>query len=318
MKIKPFLLVALSVSIGLVVLLLIRSQSTGGDIIIIKYATHPALNELEDSFTTNMFAFAASNKLTIKHWNAGGSRQKAKQLAESATTSQAKLLVALATPAAQAVNDTPSAIPLLYGAVADPKGSDLTKSTRSTGIQNAGSNIVFAALSFLKAAFPGISNVGTIYNPNEPNSIYVQKIITEQASLHGIRIHQRRVTSVNQLKSTAEDLLSQVDALYCANDNLVNLGAASVSAAAKESHKPFVIGELSARVYGPTAAIGVDYTSMGEQMALMAKEMLETGKLPTNPHRPPPVAYVWYDEVAIKTLGGSVPASLPHNSLLYK
>jgi len=175
MKIKPLIIVALILCATAALFILLRGKPSKGQIVVIKYATHPALNQLEESFTASIQGFASNNSLTIEHWNAGGSRQKAKQLAESASPSQVKLLVALATPAAQAVNDTPSPIPLLYGAVADPQGGGLTSSSRTAGIQNAGSNVVSTALQFLKATFPKVTNVGTITTQMSPTPFSSKK-----------------------------------------------------------------------------------------------------------------------------------------------
>ena len=59
------------------------------------------------------------------------------------------VLVAIATPAAQALVRTPGETPIVYAAVADPQGAGVLPSDRATGIQNAGPHIIEAAIAFM-------------------------------------------------------------------------------------------------------------------------------------------------------------------------
>lgn len=277
---------------------------------VIKYATHPALDELEHSFETSLRKHFLPTSLSISRRNADANRSRAKQLAEQATANKVDLIVALGTPAAQAVHATPSSVPMLFGAVSDPLGAGLLPSDRTTGITNVNRAIVRQALQTLRSVFPRVRTIGTIWNPAEQNSRFVQGLIADVARELAFHLSAREVTSVNQLKSTVEDLLRSVDAIYSANDNLVNLGAGSVSAACRERGKPFMIGELSAMVNGATLAVGVDYTETGVALAEMARRILLTGSVAASPPSPPPAAAIWIDEIELTRIGGSLPVPL--------
>lgn len=191
-------------------------------VIILKFATHPALDELENNFISSLKS-RLSPDVDIKALNSNGNPVSAKQLADSATRTGIDLIVTLATPAAQAVAKTQSDIPLLYAAVANPEGAHVVLK-RSTGIQNAGSNIVRKALETIKALYPNVRRIGTIYNPTEQNSIFVQDLIKHQCDAMGLVLVQRTVSNPNQFQEIVEQLSTQIDVLYSANDNLVNIG----------------------------------------------------------------------------------------------
>ena len=207
-----------------------------GTIAIIKFATHPALDEVESSFVNSLNSFLATNEnlnyIHIEQRNANGSPQNAKDLAEAVTRPDVKIIVAFGTPAAQAVARTPSDIPVLYAAVSDPVGAGLIPSPRVTGIKNVDSNIVSEAIGFIRKLKPDAKTIGTIYNPSEQNSIFVQGLIRDACKEAGISLTARQLSDPTHISSIAENLAADVDVIYCANDNAVNLGVASLSAVA--------------------------------------------------------------------------------------
>ena len=135
-----FIVIAIALAIS-VYIFLKPPPPSGSRIVILKYTTHPALDELEKSFierlNSNVKGNPALANIEIEQYNAGGNQQRAMEYARIATDPKVKLILAIGTPAAQAVSKTDSSIPLLYGAVANPKDAGLIPSARATGIQNA-------------------------------------------------------------------------------------------------------------------------------------------------------------------------------------
>lgn len=282
------------------------------NIIIIKFVTHPALDELENGFLDYLETLKDNHpelaNLNIERYNANGNPQRAKELAEIASRKDVQLIVAIATPAAQAVSRTPTKIPLLYGAVADPKGAGIIPSDRATGIQNAGPGIIRKAIEVIHTSFPSVKRIGTIYNPAEQNSVYVQKYIKQFSDSFDIKLIQRTVTDPTQLSSMTDDLTSSVDLIYSANDNTVNTGIASVVSVCNAKKIPFVIGDLSTLSNGPLMAIGLEYKSMGMELGKMAEQILLGEPLSKLPPRSAPEPKVWVNQVSLTALGLKIPA----------
>ena len=277
-------------------------------VIILKFATHPALDELEKNFIDSLKKRLAN--VDIKTLNSNGNPVSAKQLAESASRSRIDLIVTLATPATQAVAKTQSDIPLLYAAVADPEGANVVLK-RSTGIQNAGSNIVKKALETIIALYPNAKRIGTIYNPTEQNSIFVQNLIKQQCEAMNLNLEQRTVSDPNQFQEIVEQLSSKIDILYSANDNLVNKGALTIATTAQALKLPFFIGELSAVSKGAVAGIGVEYSSMGQHLGELAYTILtRKSNEPLPPREAPPEPQFWLNMPVAKEIGLEVPKEI--------
>ena len=299
-----------------------KSENTAAihNIAVIKFVTHPALDELENSFLNYLESAKKTNPklagLKIERYNANGSPQRAKELAEVSSRSDIKLIVAIATPAAQAVSKTPSKIPLLYGAVADPEGAGIIPSYRATGIQNAGPNIIEKTIMTIHTLFPTVRRIGTIYNPSEQNSAYVQKLIKQFTDSLNLELIQRTVTDPTQLSSMTEDLTSSADLIYSANDNTVNAGVATVVSVCNAKKKPFVIGDLSTLSKGPLMAVGLEYRSMGTQLGEMAEQILLGKPLSELPPQGPPDPQVWVNKDILADFGLQIPSEA--NSIIDK
>ena len=279
-------------------------------VVIIKFATHPALDETEaglvEALETATTTFP-DLQIRTERLNANGSPQLAKQLAETASRPEVALIVAIATPAAQAVAPTPSSIPLLYGAVADPKGAGLFDTGRATGIRNVGENIIDAALGFIRTAFPQAKRLGTLYNPAEQNSAYVQGLVSRLAPKWGFTLFQTPVNDKSRVATAAEALAQKAEIIYSANDNTVNAAVASVVAVTRATKTPFFIGDLSTLHAGALGAIGLEYRSMGKDLGAMAVAILAGATLQSLPPRDAPPPEIWINDDTVTATGVKLP-----------
>lgn len=278
---------------------------------IIKFVRHPALDATEAGIVGALESARATNPrlrdLRIERYEAQKNPQVAKQLAESVSRDDVSLIIAIATPAAQAVARTPSTIPLLYAAVADPEGAGILASGRATGIRNAGDRVVADALTFMRAAFPKSKTLGTLYNPSEQNSVYVKEILKRLAPRHGFSLEEETVTDPTQVATAAEVLSQKVDIIYSANDNTVNAGVAAVVAVTRAKRLPFVLGDLSTLSSGATAAVGLEYGQMGRDVGTMAVRLLTGTPLRALPPRDCPAPTVWANARSLKLLNIRLP-----------
>jgi len=282
-------------------------------VVVLKFATHPALDETETGVVEAIEAAKQGSHIPrtirVERLNANGSPQLAKQLAESASRPGVLLIVAIATPAAQAVAKTPSAIPIVYGAVADPEGAGILASGRATGIRNVGANIIEAALQFIRVAFPQAVELGTPYNPAEQNSVYVQSLLRVLAPRYGFVLVPAEVLDKTQVAGTVELLARKSDVLYSANDNTINAAAATVVAVTRSTKTPFVIGDLSTLKAGALAAVGLEYRQLGRDVGRMAVSVLQGVPLSDLPPRDPPAPQVWLNEETRQALGVTLPTA---------
>jgi putative ABC transport system substrate-binding protein len=280
-------------------------------IAVIKFVTHPALDEMERAFIETLRPrLREFEGVQIEQYNANKRPERAKELAEGVSRSDVVLIVTIATPAAQAVVRTPSNIPLLYGAVADPLGAGILPSPRATGIRNVSPGIVGQAIDFIQRLMPTARAIGSLYNPAEQNSVYVQSLLVDECQRRGIGVVSRTVRDASQLASVTESVLRESDLLYSANDNTVNAGVDSVVAVCNQMKRAFVIGDLSTLSKGPLAAVGLDYYLMGQELANLAYRILQGVPLSRIPPQDPPQAAIWINSTCAGQLGFVLPENI--------
>jgi len=310
MKLLKFILMTIVAA-----LLLTSCRNEKGKIAILKYATHPALDELENSYYLTLDSLINADKkiqseYVIEKFNANGDKQTAKSIAESFNYKNVKLILAIATPSAMAVSKTKSNIPLVYGAVADPVGAGIIPSNRATGIQNAGENIVIEALQFIKLAFPRVKKIGTLYNSSEQNSVYVQNFLKKNAEKMGFELIQITINGNSQLSGISEALCEKVDLIYSANDNTVNAGISAILSVCNKKETPFIIGDLSTLSKGALFAIGLEYSAMGRELATTSYLLLTGKTIADFPPKPAPKPEIWLNRKTMELLKINIPDSV--------
>lgn len=266
--------------LGLTVLALLFvscQKNTSKEVAVMKYVTHPALDEMEKAYVDKLNNLIITNKLDwkIKLYNANGNSTIANTIARSFENKNVGLIFTIATPAAIAVSKNTKEIPLVYGAVADPEGAKIIPSNHTTGIANSGKNIISEAIQLIKTIYGKNVKIGTIYNPQEQNSLYVQGLMKEICKEQGITLKQSTVQSSSNLNSVANSLCKEVDVIYSANDNTVNSGVNAITFVTNEYKIPFIIGDLSTLKNGALFAVGLEYHSMGEKLAIMSFELMK-------------------------------------------
>lgn len=276
------------------------------EIAVLKFVTHPALDEMENAFVNHLDSLLKSNDSLkgyfIKCYNANSSSTSANTIAKSFEYKNIALVFTIATPAAIEVANIPSDILHIYGAVADPVGAKIIPSKRSTGIQNSGESIIKEALIFIKSIFGEDVNIGTIYNPKEQNSIYVQDVIKKVGAELKLTVKQATTESTSQLNGITNSLCHDVDVIYSANDNTVNSGVSTITSVTSQYKKPFVIGDLSTLKDGALFAIGLEYSSMGYDLAEMSYHVILENSIKSYPPQGAPKPEIWMNSKIGKEL----------------
>lgn len=284
------------------------------EVAILKYVTHPALDELESAYIERLDNLLKDSKEPwyIKEYNSNANPTSASTIARSFQNKNVGHILTIATPAAIAVSKNTTDIPHIYGAVADPKGAKIIPSVRSTGIANAGENIIREALIFIKAVYGDDVRIGTIYNPQEQNSIYIQNLMTKLCSELELSLRQVTVQSTGNLNGVTNALCREVDVIYSANDNTVNSGVGAVTAVTNEYNIPFIIGDLSTLNKGALFAIGLEYKSMGHDLAEISYKIIKYDSISIKsfPPQDAPKPEIWINQSSAKALNFKLSDSL--------
>lgn len=250
---------------------------------IIQIVEHPALDAARQGFleTLKKNGYEEGKNLTVDYKNAQGDANNLQPIAQQLVSEKPDLILAIATPSAQAVVGATKDIPVLITAVTDPVGAKLVSSLEKSGNNVTGTtdmNPVKDQLELLKKLVPAAKKVGVIYNAGEQNSQTQVKLLKEAASGMGLEITEATVTNTAEVMQATQSLVGKVQAIYVPTDNMVVSASTSVIQVADQNKIPIISGESSVVDKGALATIGIDYKKLGEQTGEMALKVIKGEK----------------------------------------
>src|SRR5699024_1563389 len=155
--------------------------------------------------------------------NANGEQATALTIAQQFAGKNLDLVLAVATPAAQATAQNITDIPVLFTAVTDPVSAELVDSEETPGGNVTGTSDVAPIedqLDLLNELVPDARTVGIVYASGEVNSQVQVYLAKEAAGPRDLEIKTQTVTTANDIQQAVE-ALGDVDAIYVPTDNMV-------------------------------------------------------------------------------------------------
>src|SRR5699024_5033228 len=192
------------------------------------------------------------------------------------------LVLAVATPAAQAAAQAITDVPVLFTAVTDAEEAGLVDTNDEPGGNVTGTsdlNPVDEQLQLVKELKPDAETVGIVYSSGEVNSEVQVDLAKESAKELGVEIKEATIANSSEL-AQAVNSLGKVDAYYVPTDNNV-VSAVSTMVQAAEKNKALLVGSEAGQVeQGAAITRGIDYTKLGEQTGQMALKILQDDQKP--------------------------------------
>lgn len=246
---------------------------------ISQYVTHDSLDASREGFKQALAD--AGVQVTYDEQNAQGDQSTATSIASKFAAENLDLVLAIATPAAQASAQVITGIPVLFTAVTDPVAAMLVDSNEAPGGNLTGTsdmNPVADQIALVKKIRPDAQTVGVIYSSGEVNSEVQVAAAREAAAAQGLTLVERTVTTTAEVQQAANAL--DVDAFYIPTDNAVVSGLESVIQVAEAKKIPIVAGEGDSVARGAVITYGIDYHKLGYQTGQMALRILTEGADP--------------------------------------
>ena len=257
------------------------TAAAGGDsysIGINQLVQHPALDAATEGFKEALAE--AGVDVTYDEQNANGEQATALTIAQQFAGKNLDLVLAVATPAAQATAQNITDIPVLFTAVTDPVSAELVDSEETPGGNVTGTSDVAPIedqLDLLKELVPDARTVGIVYASGEVNSQVQVDLAKEAAGPRDLEIKTQTVTTANDIQQAVE-ALGDVDAIYVPTDNMVVAGIASLVQVAEQKQIPVIAAEAGTVEGGAVATLGIDYKELGRQTGEMALRVLRDGE----------------------------------------
>ena len=271
----------------LVVLLGLGSAMAAAGVVkigITQIVEHPALDAARQGFMDELADHGyGEGRVVYDLQNAQGDFATAQAIAEKFVNGSVDLILAIATPTAQATANVTQTIPILITAVTDPVAAELVESISEPGTNVTGTSDltpVAAQMELLKAIAPKAQKVGVMYNPGETNSLVQLDLAREAAEDLGLMLVESPVSNSSSVYQSAQSLIGRVDAIYVPTDNTVVSALESVVMVAESAKLPLIAGETDSVKRGALATVSIDYYSLGRQTGKMALEVLGEGGNP--------------------------------------
>ncbi len=247
-----------------------------------QFVEHPALDAVLKGFQDS---FKDGNiKVKYSIHNAQANMATANQIANQIVGEDADLVLAIATPSAQAcaqaIKKAPhmQRIPLLFSAITDPISAGLVKSLTRPGKNITGVSDLLPMdkhMDMVMTFFPRLNNLGVIYNAGEANSKKLVKMMREEGKKRNFNVVEAAISKSSEVYQATKGLVGRCDAVYVPTDNTVVSALESVVKVCIQSMMPLFAADTDSVKRGAVAAMGFDYYKHGRQTGDMAIRILK-------------------------------------------
>ena len=283
---------------------------------ILQLVEHNALDQANQGFIDGLkeAGYEDGKNITIDYQNAQGEQANCITISQKFVNDRVNLILAIATPAAQAAANTTKDIPILITAVTDPADAKLVADNTSPGGNVTGTSDltpVKEQIELLKKLVPSAKNIAFLYNSSEQNSKFQVDIAKAKSDEMGLSYMDATITNPNDIQQVVQSLVGKVDAIYVPTDNMVSAGMANVIAITEPAKIPVICGEVGMLNAGGLATYGIDYYELGKLTANQAVKILKGESSPASM----PIEYIQNPVLEVNTnaaqkLGITIPADL--------
>jgi len=187
------------------------------------------------------------------------------------------LVLAVATPSAQATAQKIKDIPVLFTAVTDPLNARLVDSMERPGHNVTGTtdmSPIEAQVALIREIHPQAKTMGVIYNAGEANSVVLVGLLKTAAAKNGFELKEAVTPNTAGVYQAAKSLVGGVDVIYLPTDNTVISSQDSVVKICLENKIPLYPGEADAVRKGGVASLAISYYELGRQTGVQAARIL--------------------------------------------
>lgn len=251
---------------------------------IVQYVEHPSLDTIRESTIASLAeaGYVDGQNISIVYQNAQADQSNLNSIASKFVGDDVDLIIAIATPAAQAMAAATSDIPIVFSAVTDPVSAKLVDNLESPSGNVTGTSDaipVDEVFELCKELTPDVKTFGFLYTASEVNS---QSVIAEAKTLaadYGFEFVESTITNSSELQQAAEILAGKVDAIYTPIDNGIASAMPVLSEVGKTAGIPVYVGADSMVADGGYATVGINYEDLGTKTAEMAAAILDGKKV---------------------------------------
>lgn len=261
----------------------LASPASAQSVAVTSIVEHPALDAIKDGVKEALAkaGYTEANGLKWQFQSAQGNTAIAGQIARKFVGDRPDVIVAIATPSAQAVVAATKDIPVVYAAVTDPVAAQLVPSMQASGTNVTGVSDGLSLekqVDLIQQALPQVKRVGMVYNPGEANSVVVVKRLRELLPQRGMSLVEASAPRSVDVGAAARSLVGKVDVIYTNTDNNVVSAYEALVKVGNDAKIPLIASDTDSVKRGAIAALGINYHDLGLQTGTMAIRILKGAK----------------------------------------
>ena len=275
---------------ALLLLFAVNSMAQSYVISVNQFVEHPALDAVLKGLQDYLKDENVATEFKIH--NAQANMGTATQIGQQMIGEKPDLLVAIATPSAQAtaqaLSKAPAELkrPFLFTAVTDPVAAGLVEGLDKPSNYITGVSDLLPLDKHLEMVMtykPDIKRLGILYNAGEANSKATVARIKEMSDTYGFKVVEATAAKTADVYAAAKSLVGRCDALFIPTDNTIVSALESVLKVGTQNKLPVFAADVDSVERGAVAAMGFDYYKHGYQTGAMAKKILEGASPATLP-----------------------------------
>jgi ABC-type uncharacterized transport system substrate-binding protein len=215
---------------------------------------------------------------TIKVLNAQGDMATVSALIDASISGGADMLITFSTPTLQAALRRAQNLPVVYNYVASGLKAGAGKSNTDHAPNVTGVSLLPAndqAFAIMKAHFPSIRKVGTLYCPAETNMVFAKADLDAAAKRNGFEAVYVAADPATDVPDAGAALMSRdIDAVLQLPGNLTATAAGTIGESARRARKPFFAFQKSQAQAGALVVVARDYHDSGRHAAHLAARVM--------------------------------------------
>lgn len=252
---------------------------------VLQFVSHPALDEIYQGFVEELkkSGYKKGEKIELDYQNGQADQSKLTSMSQQLLQKHPDVLVGIATPAAQSLANQTKEVPIILGAISDPKGAGLVESNEHPGGNITGVSDLAPITKQLELAqelIPEAKSVGILYASSEANSKFQVDLAKEAAAVLGLEVKTFAVPSSNEISQTVHQMAQTTDFILIPNDNTIANAMQTVVSVANQYKIPIIPPVRSMVEQGGLATVGVNQYQLGVQTAKMAIQIIEKKEKP--------------------------------------
>lgn len=248
---------------------------------------HPALDQIYAGIKVGLSKrnYQLGKNVKIDYQNANSDQSNLHTMAGKLINENPTVLVGITTPASQALSSQTKKIPLVLGAVTDPKLAGLVKDNNHPGGNITGVSDgapVMQQLHLIKSFMPDLKTLGVIYTSSDISAVSGYREIKRDCKKLKIKLKSYSIANTNDLNQVSEQMLTQVDAVIVPTDNTIASAMQTLVKNADAAGKPIFPAASTMVKEGGLATYSIDQHELGMKIGNLVADILQGKKKPEN------------------------------------